>query len=215
MLEIQYRPMRDNSWKRPASKRKPSLFKSNWNATLTLLEREITALKGTDVTIEVEVLPASIRADGTGLKANQRPASDAVVVSFETKNRGTFTWQADEYTKPNYGSGEGWRHNVHAVAKTLEALRAVERYGLVSGQQYEGLAALPAGRGAAASHLTTEQAYDVLASVLELRDIADLDIEDSMLVRRAKAAAHPDRHGGDRALWDQVEQAAQVLGVDR
>lgn len=224
MLEIQYRPMRDNSWKRPAGKRKPSLFKSNWNGTMQLLEREINALKGFDVTIEVEVLPAAIRADGTGLKANQRPASVAVVVSFETKSRGAFVWRADEYTKPAYGSGEGWRHNVHAVAKTLEALRAVERYGLVSGQQYEGLAALPAGRGAAASHMTTSEALAVLGEYGRARyDLPPIPAEhvntdrDSLrsLYRSARRYAHPDRNGGDQTRWDQVEQAARVLGVDQ
>jgi hypothetical protein len=215
MLEIQYRPMRDNSWKRSPSKRKPSLFKSNWLATMTLLEREITSLKGFDVTIEVEVLPAAIRADGTGLRANQRPASDAVIVSFDTKSRGAFTWRADEYTKPNYGSGEGWRHNVHAVAKTLEALRAVERYGLVSGQQYEGLAALPAGRGSSASHMTADEARQLIIEILGAFDGAAARGDTAAQIRRARGLAHPDRRNGDRTLWDQVEQAARVLGVDQ
>lgn len=33
------------------------------------------------------------------------------------------------------------------------------------------------------------------------------------LVRSARAKAHPDRNGGDRALWDGVEDAAHVLGL--
>jgi len=33
------------------------------------------------------------------------------------------------------------------------------------------------------------------------------------LVRSARAKAHPDRNGGDRALWDAVEDAAHVLGL--
>jgi hypothetical protein len=33
------------------------------------------------------------------------------------------------------------------------------------------------------------------------------------LLRAARAKAHPDRNGGDRALWDAVEDAARVLGL--
>jgi hypothetical protein len=211
MIEVQYRPMRDTDWKRPAGKRKPSQFKSEWNATLTLLERELGFLKATDVTIELEVLPAAIRADGTGLKAQQRPASDAVIVSFETKALGTFVWRADAYTSPSYRRTPGWKHNVHAVAKTLEALRAVDRYDLAQGQQYGGFAALPAGSGTAASHMTEREAEELIGRLTG--EGVWLTADNAKMIRRAKAAAHPDRHGGDQTLWDQVEQAARVLGV--
>jgi hypothetical protein len=33
------------------------------------------------------------------------------------------------------------------------------------------------------------------------------------LLRAARAKAHPDRNGGDRVLWDAVEEAAHVLGL--
>jgi hypothetical protein len=33
------------------------------------------------------------------------------------------------------------------------------------------------------------------------------------LLRSARARAHPDRNGGDRTLWDAVEDAAHVLGL--
>ncbi len=33
------------------------------------------------------------------------------------------------------------------------------------------------------------------------------------LLRTARAKAHPDRNGGDRALWDAVDDAAHVLGL--
>lgn len=37
--------------------------------------------------------------------------------------------------------------------------------------------------------------------------------EQRKLLRRAKAAAHPDINDGRRVLWDRVEHAAEVLGV--
>ncbi len=124
--------------------------------------------------------------------------------------------RCDRFYAPYRGQGADWQHNVRAIALTLEALRAVDRYGATeTGQQYAGFKALPAGRAMPASHMTTEAAYDVLCDVLDLRDVADLDVDDAVLIRRAKAAAHPDRHAGDRTLWDQVELAAAVLGVNR
>jgi hypothetical protein len=43
---------------------------------------------------------------------------------------------------------------------------------------------------------------------------SDLDKERLRgLLRAARAKAHPDRNGGDRVLWDAVEDAAHVLGL--
>ena len=33
--------------------------------------------------------------------------------------------------------------------------------------------------------------------------------------RLARSRAHPDRRGGDRAAWDEVEVAARTLGLER
>ena len=62
------------------------------------------------------------------------------------------------------------------------------------------------------SHMTALQAYDVLYDLLPA-DALDQDLTDEQLVRRARIAAHPDRHGGEHALHDQVLAAAAVLGV--
>jgi hypothetical protein len=40
---------------------------------------------------------------------------------------------------------EDWQHNVRAIALTLEALRAVDRYGTTGGRQYAGFRQLTAG----------------------------------------------------------------------
>jgi hypothetical protein len=31
--------------------------------------------------------------------------------------------------------------------------------------------------------------------------------------KQARARSHPDRRGGDRTEWDEVEQAARTLGL--
>jgi hypothetical protein len=33
------------------------------------------------------------------------------------------------------------------------------------------------------------------------------------LLRRARAATHPDHRGGDQTEWDRVEDAARLLGL--
>lgn len=215
------RPLSDRTWLRPDRQRKQSQFDSTWSATLELLEREIRHLGGRDVVIEVDVREQDIRLDGM-LRANASAATPAVVVAFETAKHGPMLYRCDRFVVGwrSTGGGQSWQHNVRAVAKTLEALRSVDRYGATeTGQQYAGFKALPAGRAMPASHMTLDAALELLRVHANLGPVADPRLKGpdfwSPWLRRAKAAAHPDRHGGDRALWDQVEQAAQVLGVTR
>lgn len=207
-MTIMFRPMGDTSWKRPDDERRPSQFSADWNDTLKLLAREVELLGGDDISIELEVLPGAIRLDGLALKANQHPASPAVIVSFET-DHGTLTYPNDALDSPTYSRSAGWRHNVRGIALTLEGLRAIERYGASDrGQQYAGYAALPAGSG-----MTHDQALAVLENNAAGPDEHTLGLSVEALYRRARARTHPDRNGHSRELWDEVERAARVLGV--
>jgi hypothetical protein len=63
--------------------------------------------------------------------------------------------------------------------------------------------------------MTADEAWGILGSFDEM-PISEQRKNPAGLpraYRRARAFAHPDRHDGDRKLWDQVEQAAAVLGV--
>ncbi|WP_210651317.1 hypothetical protein [Nocardioides sp. SYSU D00065] len=220
------RPLSDRTWLRPAAARKRSQFDSTWSATLDLLGREIDHLGGRDVVIEVDVREQDIRLDGT-LRANARtPEHPAVVVAFESRDHGPMLHRCDRFERSYRRDSVGWQENVRAIALTLRALRAVDRYGATeTGQQYAGFKALPAGRAMPASHMTREQAAELLDRVAIGPDaVPDDDAVPRMLAsdalakaahRSARAMSHPDRHDGDRTLWDQVEQAAQVLGVSR
>lgn len=52
-----------------------------------------------------------------------------------------------------------------------------------------------------------------LASTAGAETDAELDVD--RLVKRARAAAHPDRNNGDVGLWRQVEQARAVVQETR
>ncbi|WP_435744973.1 hypothetical protein [Nocardioides sp. SYSU DS0663] len=207
------RPLSDRTWLRPDSEREYSRFDTTWPKTQALLAREVDALGGRDLVIEVDVPERGIRLDGQ-LRADAKAASPAVVVAFESKH-GPMLYRCDRFVARWSGQID-WQHNVRAIALTLEALRAVDRYGATeTGQQYAGFKALPAGRAMPASHMTRERAIAILASYVDVPP-EHLNLEAESLYstwRRARRAAHPDRHAGDRTLWDQVEQAARVLGV--
>ena len=204
------RPLSDRTWLRPAGKRVRSRFDSSWTSTLRLLGQEIDHLGGRDVVIEVDAREQDIRNDGM-LRANARtPDNPAVVVAFDTARHGPMLYRCDRFYAPYYDQID-WQHNVRAIALTLECFRAADRYGATeTGQQYVGFKQLGAGTAMPASHMTADEAVALLHEVAGFGGrFTDLRIP----YRKARAAAHPDRNGGDRTLWDQVEQAARVLGV--
>ncbi|WP_143483560.1 molecular chaperone DnaJ [Propionicimonas paludicola] len=193
----------------PASRRKAHNFTRQsgngwdrqdlpWSDTLQLLDRELTALRASGVVVQISVTERDIRLDGQ-LRTNARPSDPAVRLLFDSKH-GPLTYQCDRFAT--------WQDNCRAIALGLEALRKVERYGITEhGEQYKGWLQLEAG-------LPMATPREVFAAVIgEGVDAADKSLADVDLWRRARAAAHPDRNGGRRELWDQVESAAKQLGL--
>lgn len=185
---------------------RPTPFASHWGATEGLLERELRQLAARDVVLELDFQEGQLRLDGRPY-ANAKAASSATRIAFESKF-GPLTYATDVFPT--------WQDNVRAIALSLEALRRVDRYGVVKrGEQYAGFKALPAGRAMAASHMTRDEALSVLADIHEI-PVEHFNTDPSSLAsswKRARRHAHPDRNNDDRALWDRVEQAGAVLGV--
>lgn len=208
-LSYTVRPISDRTWFRPASQRERSRFTASWTDTLALLERELDHLAAQRMVFELDVREQDIRLDGM-VRANARPAaSDAVVIAFDSKH-GPLQYRSDIYDAVAWGArgSAPWQANVRAVALTLEALRAVDRYGASSrGEQYRGYKALP-------SAATT---LDEAAAVAVLQRWAPESKRDAPLTRLARWArvgAHPDRHNGDHAASNEVLAAIQALGLD-
>lgn len=189
---------------------KHSLFTVTWRQTVTLLEREVEQLGGGSVILELDCTESDIRLDGQ-IRADARIKNPAARILFESRfgpiSMGTAAFVAG--TAYRRKMDHAWQHNVYAIAKALEALRMVDRYGVTKrGEQYTGWKAI----GSTPIALTPEQAVAALASVLDL-SVAEVRNDLPKSIRRAKARAHPDRNHGARAQWDQVEEAARALGI--
>lgn len=223
-MKLTHRPLTDRAWLRAASARKRSQFTATWSDTLDLLEKEVYALQSAnmigraDPVLMMDVTEADLRLDG-GVRASARPASPAVAVAFDSI-RGPLIFRCDRYGQKSYGAkmDAPWQHNVRAIALTLEALRAVDRYGATeSGEQYTGYKALPPGGAAIpAGPAAPADPWAVLSKVTT-RTESHLRswLERGLLEARVRRITHPDMPGGSDEDYAAAVAALVALGVTR
>lgn len=184
----------------PDWQRRRAPFKSVPGRALRLLAREIGMLNGKNVRIAIDVRDDQIKLDGQ-LYANARARTPAVIVIFDTKD-GTLQFPCDTFTF--------WEANVDAIARALEALRMVDRYGVQQGRQYAGYKQLPSSTAPTMNAALAAQALALVNRELSADTIlADYSIARTAL-RVARSRAHPDA-GGSSERWHQVETARAVL----
>lgn len=188
------------AWGRPETKNRASRhrFKASWADTMDLLVSEINrlGLRGA-IALRLDVQRGDIRLDGM-LRANAVVRWPGVVVSFESRF-GPLSYATDAY--------DHWQANIRAIALSLEALRAVDRYGVSkSGEQYAGWRAIESGKPAGFASVD-----EAIRWLREITGITDPTVSAGPLLRRAAAMWHPDRNGGDRTNWDRLDQARQLL----
>lgn len=149
-MELTFRPLPD--WPYPPTKpHRDAKFKvrrkgadgytrqvrTPWDQTLRDLEYEIVQLIGKNVLFGVGLSARDIRLDGKPRADARQFNHPGVEISFDSRF-GRLTYATDEFND--------WQDNVRAIALSLEALRAVDRYGVSKrGQQYAGWAQLAAG----------------------------------------------------------------------
>lgn len=183
-----------------ARRRSRHTFRSGWQDTLDLLERELKFLKAKEVLIEADFREQDITLRGMPRSNAPVPKFPGVRVTFDSK-AGPLRYQSDKCAF--------WQHNVRSIALGLESLRAVERHGItLNNEQYVGWKQLESGPNGAGRML------DADATAL-LRKVAGDDTASWPLtdvVRRAKAKAYPDV-SHDRDLWDRVQVAITTLGL--
>jgi hypothetical protein len=187
------------------ARRQRSPFKTIWTKVLAHLERELRQLGARNLVIRLQVAPRDIRQDGQ-LRADARPPKPGVIIQFTAgrlKGEPSLLYRCDQYAF--------WQDNVSAIARTLEALRAVKRYGATpTEEQYAGFKALPASTS---TTLSTENAADIIAehSSVGRQAILRDPVAGQNAIRIARQRTHPDRNAGQSDLWNAVERARAVL----
>lgn len=194
-------------WTRPVTQPRASSgrFRASWQDTLDKLLDEIVRL-GLDgaIAIRLDVQAGDIRRDGM-LRANAKVDFPGVVVSFTSRLHGPMTYATDAYEQVWSGDLPSWQANLRAIALSLEALRAVDRYGVTkSGEQYVGWRAIEAS---APTGFTS--ADEALRWVYARADAPD-SVPLRAAYRAAAKALHPDV-GGDPGEWARLDEARRLL----
>lgn len=160
-----------------------SPFKATWRSTVQLLAKELRAHGARNTILEVDVRESDLRLDGLP-RADRRARTSGIVLSFKaTKVPGS------PQLRYEVGTYNDWTDNLRAIALGLEALRAVDRYGVTKrGEQYAGWKALPMG------------------SADPSPDRGRALIQEHGSVAAALKATHPD-HGGDPHAFADVQAA--------
>jgi hypothetical protein len=176
-----------------------------WSRIMKDLERELRHLNAVDVVMQMDVEARHIRSDGQ-LRADARPASSAIMLQFQARN-------IDGYPRLVYKCDvfRDWQSNLYAIAKSLEALRLVDRYEVTTaGEQYAGFKQIAS---TSSTTMSAEAAAITLFNLTGDGTRAVLDNPDvaKSAVRKAIAITHPDRNNGERAAYDRVDTARSVL----
>lgn len=205
MIEFTFRPI--DRWPQELTKsRRYAHFRVGYSDTLKLLSYELEKIGARRVFLQADVMESEIRLNGQ-LRADAKPRSPRVIVSAETRF-GPVMLPCDSFTD--------WKDNLRAIALSLEALRAVDRYGVTKrGEQYRGLKQLSAGTGP----INSQEAAAFIAKFCDSTETALL--RGSLLLsqpsfekcyRYVTTKLHPDVAGeSTRADWDKLQAAAAII----
>jgi hypothetical protein len=211
-VEYQFRPL--SSWPGTRTReRRRATFKAGYARTLVDLERELLHLGARTAVVEAECGEEDIRQDGR-IRSNARMRGPGIIVSFQSRH-GPLRYPCDTYTD--------WTDNLRAIVLAMEALRAVDRYGVTKrGEQYTGWKQLPGGEPAGPEWETAEAAArficvtawgpsrigpDYIESMI---DPAGHKYELDIAYRAAAKKAHPDA-GGSNELMSKVNRARDFI----
>jgi len=165
-------------------------------AGLTILTTELRALAARNVVIEIDVREQDLRIDGLP-RSTARPEHPGVAVAFESRH-GPLRYATAEYASA-WGASSGsaaWAQNLRAIALSMQALRAVDRYGVSKrGEQYQGWRALP---------ISTDTG-------IETREQAEAFLNGYGGLTAAIKATHPDAGGKDDD-FRKVMRAKELIG---
>ena len=205
---IRVRPI--ETW--PGQMRKPderehARFKASYAMTERLLNRELGAIGATNAVMHMDIRQSDLRLDGE-LRANARPPGPAVLIGFNHPKLGALAYPCDLY--------RDHKDNIRAIAKALEALRMVDRYGVTrNGEQYAGWRKLPPGSGRTEGGMTLDEAYAHIAKLSEYSEVSIRELRKTYETARRRALwkAHPD-HGGSTSAFQRFTMASEMIEKD-
>lgn len=181
-------------------------FNTTFTRTTRLLRRELEMLGATGLLVELDIRERDIRLDGYPRADARQVGHPGVRVDFQSKH-GPVRMETAEFST--------WQDNLRAIALSLEALRAVDRYGVSKrGEQYRGWRALPMSTNPEDAIQTPDQAVHAIHSVVDDLFSAD-DVAGAFrreAVREALRRAHPDT-GGDDETFRKVRRSQEVLSA--
>lgn len=158
-------------------------FSARWGSTVALLAKELRAHGARRAVLEVDLRETDLRNDGLP-RADRRARTAGIVLSFAATGV-----PGAPSLRYEVGTYYDWQANLRAIALALEALRAVDRYGVTRrGEQYAGWRQLTAGGP------SPERGREL--------------IRQHGSERAALRATHPD-HGGNPADFADVQAARE------
>ncbi len=194
MIDARFRPLGAPAYK----SRRRAPFRVNYGTRLDLLEQELSKLRARNIVIEAGFSLEKIRNDGWP-RSGATPTHPAVVLHFDSRN-GHIAMPCDTYDR--------FEDNLYAVALSLEALRAVDRYGVTkNAEQYKGWTALPANDG----KMNADAARALIAGLAGVPVSAVVSGDLEILYRAAAKRAHPDTPDGSHEAFTRLQEAMRVL----
>lgn len=206
-LYITFQPLELATWPADQAPRyQRSQFKASYGATLELIKAELHRIGVEDAVIELDLTEREVRRDGLP-RADARPRSPRVRLSFELEGVGPLQYPCASY--------DDYRANLRAIGLTLEAQRAMDRYGATRRrQQYTGWKALPGGGAVVTGAMTVEQAASCIVTWAggDTNRIIKDPAEYRDAYRRAAKATHPDTNGEQfQDDFMRLQEAKRVL----
>ncbi len=198
-------------WTEPVTeaRRSSAVFRADWQSTLDKLGYETGLLGAELVVVQVDAKDDDLRRDGM-LRARARVGFPGVRVSF-TSRHGPLMYATDAYEDTYTGDMPGWQANVRAIALALEALRAVDRYGVSRrGEQYTGWRAIETG---GQPTMSRQEAAELIARLAGGDWTAEQVLRDgaAQAYRAAARTHHPDA-GGNHDVMARLSLAREILG---
>ena len=208
-VTFKFRPI--EKWTQPVRETKSCRFRSSISTTQSDLKCELATIGVDECVIQADLDESDIRLDGIP-RANARYKSSRVIVSFTHPEQGDISFPCGTYH-------DLW-DNIRGIVKTMEALRAIDRYGVTkNSQQYTGWKQLPSNAIVLQEFSSVEEAASfILDTAIGLDECLQYH-HNAMLnngpFRRemyhaAASMAHPDK-GGSVQKMTKLNKARDMI----